>query len=242
MILILDIETERHPLVPAPETDEDRCPAAPNHRIVAAAGIVLEPRSRDGVNWYEAIRAVTFGGEAEPDEKRIVEHVVRALEKADRVVTWNGQGFDARVIHAACLEHGIQCGWFSRRDVNYRYSTEGHDDVMDRFSCYGAGRRAQQDAYARRIGLPGKMGVDGSQVGALAKAGKWSEIRAYNGQDVGQLGGVWLRDEYVGARLTLDGYRWSAASLVQLMERTPALEPIVRHERFDGKKFLLEEA
>jgi DNA polymerase elongation subunit (family B) len=245
MIIVLDIETVRHPLVPVPDADDEegRCPAAPHHQIVAAAGIVLEPHGdrESHPHAYEATRAVTFGGEGDPDERRIVEHVARALKKATRVIGWNSSGFDLRVIHAACLEHGIQCGWLSRRDVSYRFTTDGHDDVMDRFSSFGAGQRGKQEAYARRSGLPGKMGVDGSQVAALAKAGKWSDIRAYNGQDVGQLSGVWLRDEFVGERLTLAGYRTSAASLVSLFEKTPGLRPIVEHERFDRKKFLLEE-
>jgi predicted PolB exonuclease-like 3'-5' exonuclease len=187
------------------------------------------------------MRAVTFGGEDDPNEKAIVEHIARALSHEPKIIGWNTSGFDMRVIHAACLEHGIQCPYLADRDVNYRYTTDGQDDVMDRFSCYGAAKRSQQDAYARRSGLPGKMGVDGSQVATLAEAGKWDEIRAYNGQDVGQLCGVWLRDEYVGGRMTLDGYRLSAASLLALYTRTPALRPISEHPRFDRKKFLLEE-
>ncbi len=107
-------------------------------------------------------------------------------------------------------------------------------------SQYGGARRAKQDAYARRCGLPGKMGVDGGDVAELVEAGRWEELRAYNLQDCGQLAGIWLRREYVAGRLTLDGYRQSAASLVAMFERTPGLRPIVEHERFNRKRFLLE--
>lgn len=239
MLLTLDIETIRHPEVPAPEDDEDRCPAAPHHRIVAAAGVVLE-HCNDGGSGCRATHAVTFGGDGAPDERGILEHMVRAFAKRPKLVTFNGSGFDLRVIVAAALEHGIQIPWLFSREVSYRYSTDGHEDVMDMLSAYGAGRRARQDAWARRIGLPGKMGVDGSQVEKLVEQGRLEELRAYNLQDAAQLAGIWLRKEYVSGRLTLRGYQASARSLVSLFEATPALRPIVEHERFDRKRFLME--
>jgi DNA polymerase elongation subunit (family B) len=247
VILVLDIETERHPLVPVADADDegDRCPAAPHHRIVAAAGIVLEHcvDRIDGSNAYayRATRAVTFGGEVEPDERRIVEHLARAFAKSPKLLTWNGDGFDLRVIIAAAMEHGIQIPWLFHRDVTYRYGTDGNEDLMDAMSQFGAARRGRQDPYARRCGLPGKMGVDGGDVDGLVKAKRYDELRAYNGQDVGQLAGIFLRREYVSGRLSRTGYQMSAQSLVSLFEKTPGLQPIVEHERFDRKKFLLEE-
>lgn len=236
MNLSLDIETIRHPDVPAPDGDEDRCPAAPHHRIVAAAGVVLEPR--DG--WHEATRAVTFGN-GSTDEREILEHMSRALRNKPRLLTYNGDGFDLRVIVAAALEHGIQIPWLFDKEVTYRYGTTGHEDLCDTLSQYGAGRKGRQDAWARRCGLPGKMGVDGGDVAQLVADGRLEELRAYNVQDSGQLAGIWLRKEYVAGRLSVDGYRQSSASLVALCERTPALRPIVEHERFNRKRFLMEE-
>ncbi|XXX79261.1 hypothetical protein WMF30_10850 [Sorangium sp. So ce134] len=248
MILSIDIETIRHPDVPAPEDDEDRCPAAPHHRIVAAAGVVLEPRGRrhptdqeeDEERWFEATRAVTFG-RGSNEEQAIVEHLAIAFDHGPRLLTWNGGGFDLRVISAAAMEHGVPVPWLFSREVTYRYGVDGHEDLCDTLAQYGAARRARQDAYARRIGLPGKMGVDGGDVAKMVEAGCWEEIRAYNVQDCGQLAGVFIRREYVAGRLTVEGYRRSTASLVALFERTPGLRPIVEHERFNRKRFLLEE-
>lgn len=240
MILSLDIETIRHPDVPPSEKDlaEDRCPAAPHHRIVAAAGVVLE-EAREPLR-YDATRAVTFG-EGSAEEPVILEHLARAFRYRPQLLTYNGDGFDLRVIVAAALEHGIQIPWLFSRDVTYRYGTDGHEDLQDTLSQYGAGRRGRQDAWARRCGLPGKMGVDGGDVAALVTSGCYDELRAYNVQDAGQLAGVWLRKEYVAGRLTPEGYRQSAASLVRLFETVAGLRPIVEHPRFDRKRFLLEE-
>jgi 3'-5' exonuclease len=237
VILSLDIETIRHPDVPPSDKDveEDRCPAAPHHRIVAAAGVVLE--ERDG--WYEATRAGAFSSSA--DEHEILEQLAKTLAKKPRLLTYNGDGFDLRVIVAAAMEHGIQIPWLFSREVTYRYGTEGSEDLQDTLSQYKAGRPGRQDAWARRCGLPGKMGVDGGDVAALVEAGQWQVLREYNVQDAGQLAGIWLRKEYVAGRLSVEGYRQSAGSLVALFERTPGLRPIVEHERFDRKRFLLEE-
>ena len=235
MLIALDIETIRHPEVPAAEDDAERCPAAPHHRIVAAAGVVLESHG----TWYEAQRVVTFG-DGSVEEAVILEHLARALRNRPKLLTWNGDGFDLRVIIAAALEHGIQIPWLFSREVTYRYGVDGHEDMQDTTSQYGAARRGKQDAWARRIGLPGKMGVDGGDVAALFEARRFDELRAYNAQDCGQLAGIFLRREYVAGRLTLDGYWKSAGSLVALFERTEALRPIVEHERFNRKRFLLE--
>jgi hypothetical protein len=247
VILALDIETIRHPDVPPSDKDlaEDRCPAAPHHRIVAAAGVVLRARREGPADnhfwWIEAQAARTFG-EGSADERVILEHLARAFDEEPKLLTYNGGGFDLRVIIAAALEHGIQIPWLFSREVTYRYGSDGHEDLCDTLSQYGAARKGRQDAWARRCGLPGKMGVDGGDVAALVAEGKLEELRAYNLQDSGQLAGIWLRKEYVAGKLTADGYRMSAASLVSLFERTPGLRPIVESERFDRKRFLLEDA
>ena len=56
--------------------------------------------------------------------------------------------------------------WFSDRNTRYRYSTDGHFDLMDFLADFGAAKNARLDVYAKLVGFPGKVGVDGSQVAA----------------------------------------------------------------------------
>jgi predicted PolB exonuclease-like 3'-5' exonuclease len=241
MILCFDIETVEHPDNPAkPSVDAgDKVPAAPHLRIVAATGIALRPM-REPVRWYSAEQAVVFGGVG-ASEREIVTHFVTAMARKPKLVSYNGGPFDLRVIVAGMMEHGIQCPYLFSRDVTYRYSTDGHEDIQDSLSNFGRGRFGGQDAWVRRIGLPGKMGVDGSQAAALHGEGRIQDLTDYCMCDSGQLAGLFLRKELVAGGLCLDGYRRSVGSLVELFERTPALRAIVEHERFDRKRFLMEE-
>ena len=55
--------------------------------------------------------------------------------------------------------------WYYRdRSVRHRYSQDGHIDLCDWLADHGAARSSSLDALARLIGLPGKVGVDGSQI------------------------------------------------------------------------------
>jgi hypothetical protein len=83
------------------------------------------------------------------------------------LVTWNGRGFDLPVINLRSLMHGVPCKWYyDNRDVRYRYSAEGHLDLMDFLGDYGAARNMKLGDVARLVGLPGKTGeVSGASTG-----------------------------------------------------------------------------
>lgn len=245
-ILCFDTETIEHPQLPtkACEDGKERVPAAVHLQLVAACGVVLEERGdhRAGEDlWYEATRTCTFGGvNATPRE--ILLGLAKAFKVRPLLVGYNSGGFDLHVLVAEAMELGIPVPLLFDREVSYRYSKKGHEDLQDSLTNYGAGKAGSQDAWARRIGLPGKMGVDGSQVKELHAAGRHQEISDYCLCDSGQLSGIWIRKELISGGLSLDGYRRSAGSLVGLFEKERALRAIVEHERFDMVRFLLEDA
>lgn len=254
-ILCFDTETIEHPEIPTKpcEDGKERVPAAPHLRIVAACGVVLESRwaepdddrgEQERYRWWEATRVVIFGGVG-GSPRAIIEHVAKSIARTPKweppvLVGYNSGGFDLRVIVAEALELGIPVPLLFDRSTTYRFGRESHEDVQDTLSNYGAGRYGSQDAWARRCGLPGKMGVDGGQVKVLHAAGRIQEITDYCMCDAGQLSGIWMRKEYIAGGMTLVGYQRSAQSLVALAEATPGLRAIVEHERFDRKKFLME--
>jgi hypothetical protein len=263
-ILNLDIETVRDPLNPGREPEGDRLPAAPHHLVVAACAVVLTMRSEHSVLdggedqappcnerkarradfdvWHEATQALVFG-HGSVDERTILEHVAEAMDRKPhpRIKTWAGDGFDLPVIRAGMMAHGIQCPWLFHNDVTNRYR-DGHRDLMDELCSRNAGPRWSLHGTARRLGLPGKLDVDGSNVAEMHAAGRHEEIRAYCLCDCWQLTAVGLRLELSSGGLSVDGYRRSAASLCALAAATEALRPILASDRFDRKRFLMEEA
>ncbi len=96
------------------------------------------------------------------------------------VVTWNGRGFDLPVLALRALRFGLDFRWYYRGEgYRYRFSEEGHLDLCDFLSDHGAAKMTSLDGAARPIGLPGKDGVDGSQVEGLYHAGQLEALRHY---------------------------------------------------------------
>jgi predicted PolB exonuclease-like 3'-5' exonuclease len=223
--LILDIETipdtERWS-PPADAIAEGRDVFAPlwAHRVVAIGCMLLNPDytlRRIGTFPAGAIDAVDVGDEANARELALLDAFARFIDR-DRplIITYNGRGFDLPVIVQRAMFHGLELGWYyDVSDVRYRYSESGHLDLCDHLHDFGAARRmGSLDDLAKLIGLPGKVGVDGSQVAELHRAGKLDEIERYCLSDVAQTAMLFLRFRRLQGRLDGPGYRTAVYGLL----------------------------
>jgi len=220
--LILDIET-----IPdtgrwhRPETSpgvETAFPPTWAHRIIVIGCLLLDDRyglKRLGVIGDPA------GGDGTPDqrERALLEDFSRFVGKArPALVTYNGRSFDLPVIAMRALCHGVALPWYFReKGVRYRFSEEGHLDLCDWLTNHGATRAVKLDAIARLIGLPGKFGVDGSQVEGLYRAGQLATIQKYCLADVAQTALLFLRFRLLQGQLAPEAYRERAAALVEAL-------------------------
>jgi predicted PolB exonuclease-like 3'-5' exonuclease len=212
--LVLDIET-----VPDGERwtpPESPAPFPPTwaHRIVVIGCLWL-----DGD--YRLKRLGVVGeprAEATPDqrERALLEDFSRFVGRARPVlVTYNGRRFDLPVIALRSLCHGVSLGWYYReRNVRHRYSEEGHLDLCDWLADHGAARTGSLDNVARLIGLPGKIGIDGSQVEGLYQAGQLAAIERYCLADVAQTAVLFLRFRLLQGQLRVDQYREATRALL----------------------------
>lgn len=231
--LVLDIETIIDPELPLPQPQVEGAalPPPPFHQVVCI-----------GVLWLdEAYMLQRFGiiGENK-NEAGILTDFARFLEeRRPDMVSWNGRGFDLPVISARCLRHGVQFAhYYAARDVRFRFSPDGHFDVMDYLADFGAARAARLDTVARLIGLPGKVGVDGKDVGPLVHQGKLAEVQAYCLGDVLQTAAVFLRVQLVRGVLDVTRYRASMKTLLDKAAADPRLAPVVAAS--DLKRLLME--
>ena len=223
--LILDIET-----VPdtdrwqRPDASEPAFPPTWAHRIIVIGCLWL---GHD----YQLKRFGVIGepGESGPEsawessgdhrERHLLEEFSRFVGRARPVlVTYNGRSFDLPVIVMRSLCHAIALPWYYRdRDVRYRYSADGHLDLCDWLADHGAARAGKLDAIARLIGLPGKLGVDGSQVEGLYRAGQLAAIQSYCLADVAQTALLFLRFRLLQGQIAPERYRERAAALLDAL-------------------------
>lgn len=218
--LILDIETILDPELPiAGLGDTERLPAPPHHKIVAI-----------GVLWlaggYEPKRLGLIG-EAK-DEQGIVADFARFLEeRRPCLVTFNGRGFDLPVIAMRCLRYGTPLRHYYRhREVRYRYTPEGHLDLMDYVADFGAAKASKLDVIAKLCGMPGKVGVDGKDVGPLVHAGRIEEVRNYCLCDVVQTAAVFLRVQLLRGELDRHRYVLAMSKLIDTIRGDARLNPV----------------
>ena len=178
------------------------------HRIVAIS-IALR---RD-----EELRVFSLGTEQD-GEAELVRQFFRGIDKYQPVlVSWNGGGFDLPVLHYRALKHGIAAPRYWATDGeskwdNYigRYQFR-HTDLMDVLALYNGRSSAPLHEIAVMLGLPGKLGMDGSQVAAAYAAGKLAEIRAYCETDVLNTWLIYLRFLLMRGQLADAEYRTELA-------------------------------
>jgi 3'-5' exonuclease len=151
----------------------------------------------------------------------------RVARHRPQLVTFNGRPFDLPVIALRALCHGVPLGWYYREGTRNRYSDAGHLDLCDWLADHGATRAGSLDALARLIGLPGKVGIDGSMVEGLFAAGDLEAIRRYCLSDVVQTALLFLRFQLLRGVLAPAVYRTVATALVDGLAGEARVAPVI---------------
>jgi predicted PolB exonuclease-like 3'-5' exonuclease len=227
--LILDIETIPDPELPRLD-DSDKVPPPPFNKIVTLGCMLLDdylPKKLGCV------------GEGKSESQMLHDLAGWLDRQKPTVVTWNGRGFDMPTITSRALKHGVPMPWWFRdRNTRYRYSPDGHFDLMDFLADFGAAKFARLDAYAKLVGFPGKVGVDGSQVQPMVHAGRIAEVNAYCLCDVAQTAAIFLRVELLRGTFDRARYVELANALLAFIDAEPRVEPVAK--AIDRARFLLE--
>jgi hypothetical protein len=224
--LVLDIETVPDgdlysPVQPTPGTERTFPP------IFACKPVVI------GVMWLdEGLQCKKAGtiGEGKDEGPMLADFAEFMAKWEPALVTWNGRGFDLPVLMLRSLRYGISAPWYYRKSgYRYRYSTERHIDLCDVLADHGAARMTSLHGAARLIGLPGKEGVDGSQVEALYRTGQLEVLRGYCLSDVAQTAFLFLRYRLLAGLLDRAAYTQAATALFDTLAADPRLAPLATH-------------
>jgi 3'-5' exonuclease len=165
----------------------------------------------------DSLRVWSLGDE-KSSERELLERFFDGIERfTPDLVSWNGGGFDLPVMHYRCMLHGVRAAryWESgEEDTSFRYNNYlsrfhwRHLDLMDVISGFQVRGRAALADVASLLGLPGKLGFDGSQVFDAWKAGNIVGIRRYCETDVLNTYLIFLSFERMRGRL--DTAEWQA--------------------------------
>lgn len=147
-----------------------------------------------------------------------------------KMVDYNGRGFDVPVLQTRALRYGIQMPWYfgllpdknggqSTWSKEYRDRYNGwHYDLQELWTNKGGFRYPHLANLARLIGLPGKVGIDGSKVYQAFKDKEFTQIDTYCMQDVFQTAILFQRFQYLRGVLSLDAYRGAVVATLDFIK------------------------
>ncbi|HTW37083.1 MAG TPA: 3'-5' exonuclease [Steroidobacteraceae bacterium] len=175
-------------------------------RIVAVSCVL---RSREGLRLWSL-------GDPAASESELLERFFDGIERFSPVlVSWNGCGFDLPVLHYRGLRAGVRAARYwetGEEDAAFRFNNYlgrfhwRHIDLMDVLAGFQHRARASLADTAALLGLPGKLGFDGSRVWEAWLAGEIVRIRRYCETDALNTYLVFLRFEMMRGRLTRERY------------------------------------
>ena len=151
-------------------------------------------------------------GSRDSTEKEIITRFFDGIEKyTPTLVSWNGSGFDLPVLNHRCLILGVSAPKYwdvGENDREFRWNNYvnryhyRHTDLMDVLAGYQVKANAPLNQMSILCGLPGKLGMDGSQVWSSYLAGGFDDIRNYCETDSLNTYLLYLRWELMRGNLT----------------------------------------
>jgi predicted PolB exonuclease-like 3'-5' exonuclease len=156
--LILDIETI------TPGWHEEKFAPLPWHEPVVVSLLTVETGT-------EQLKMSSWRMDQD-GEADCIRAVAKEIVRSDRLVTFNGKGFDLPLLGMRAAALGCEWRhWIDRRHRFPNFRTPlYHYDLLEQYGDYGSAR-FKFDALCRMMGLPGKSAeVNGSNVGEI-----WTE-------------------------------------------------------------------
>ena len=190
------------------------------HKIVA---ISVALRSSEGFKVWSI-------GNEKSSEKELLVRFFNGIKKIEPVlVSWNGGGFDLPVIHYRSLLHSVSAPNYwevGDNDREFRFNNFTnrfhwrHVDLMDVLSGFQYRAVAPLHEIALMLGLPGKQGMDGSEVWNAYKKGEIKAIREYCESDVLNTYLIYLRFEQIRGNLNENGLTEELEHITSALSKT----------------------
>ncbi len=215
----------------------------PFHKVVAISFLEAEiVRDFSGQEFYR-IKDIRSGGDLSTPESDLIKRFFAHLKKnPSRLVSFNGKNFDLPVLKYAAMKNEVEAAWLFKsgdkwNNYNQKFSLEWHCDLADAFSDFGASAKVKMNELCAAFNLPGKIGVDGSQVMQMFDEGKLQEIRNYCESDVINTYLLYLIFQHHNGSITKDSLRKCKEDLRDFLANKAAKEALHFAEFLQAWKF-----
>jgi hypothetical protein len=197
----------------------------PFHQVVAISFIEAEIiYDFSGIEFYR-LKEIRSGGDLNSSEADLVKGFFHHLKKnSSRLVSFNGKNFDLPVLKYAAMKHDIEAAWLYKsgdkwNNYNQKYSLNWHCDLADAFSDFGSSAKVKMNELCAAFSLPGKIGVDGSQVQEMFDEGKLLEIRNYCETDVINTYLLYLIYQHHNGSINKNSFTQSKSDVIDYLQK-----------------------
>lgn len=136
--------------------------------------------SEEKEEWQNEEKNIFYKGVSEFE---MISSFWKIVDSVDKVVTFNGRGFDVPFIN---LRSAILKIRPSKNLMTNRFDKKLHIDLLDQLTYFGIIRKFNLDFYCHAFGIqsPKSHGISGMDVKNLYEAGKIKDIAIYCGEDI----------------------------------------------------------
>lgn len=164
-------------------------PRQPFHKVVSVSILIADIVKVNNYEYYEIIKLGTISSLDNAESDIISKFFDYLCKYIPRIVSYNGRTFDIPVMKYRAMKYGISIeNLFKSGDKwnNYaqRYSLDWHCDLLEALSDFGASARCKMNEICSILGIPGKIGIDGSKVTELYDQNLLKTIDDYCETDV----------------------------------------------------------
>ena len=198
-------------------------PRQPFHRVVSVSILLADIKQYDGYDLYSNLKLGTISS-VDCSEEKIVEKFFDYICKyTPKIVSYNGKTFDLPVMKYRAMKYGISAeNLFKAGDKwnNYsqKYGKDWHCDLLDVLSDFGASAICKMSEVCAILGIPGKIGVDGSKVADMYDAKKFKEIDDYCETDVLNTYLIYLNYCLLSGIITKDIFEKMNKDLIEFLQ------------------------
>lgn len=213
------------------------------HKPISVSVLIANIEKKDGFECYKINKLGTFSS-TRNTEKEIIEKFFDYLSKyLPRIVDYNGKTFDLPVMKYRAMKYCISAPkLFKAGDKwnNYqqKYSLDWHCDLLDALSDFGTSCRCKMDEVCSILGIPGKIGVDGSQVISMYDDGELEEIDNYCETDVLNTYLIYLHYQLLMGNISNEGFINMNKDLINYLKtenKDHFIEFLEEWEKIDNK-------
>lgn len=181
------------------------------HKVISISMLIADIKKNGNYEYYNIIKIGTLSS-IDNTEKEITRKFFEYLCKhKPRIVDYNGKTFDLPVMKYRAMKYGLSIAeLFSAGDkwnnYTYKYSLDWHCDLLDALSDFGSSARCKMNEVCSILGIPGKIGIDGSKVADMYDDGKLKDIDNYCETDVLNTYLIYLNYNLLNGKINQDDF------------------------------------